>query len=485
MSEIQVKAKYSSVPGRILLYTLLLFIPLWGVAVPILFLLILVALGLNPKGALENSLLSFSFLGGLLALSSLAALASIALADDKLIVNKEGIRIPFHLALQTWFRRSTWGALHREYAWSDVEQVLVAGNTNGLRDYSLCFQTRDNGKFEIRAKKLSEPELEKVFLALELWGGDACNDERLLQLKEQLQLRLSTSDSDKHSYTAIWGDELERRFSSTAFVVLEPDANLRDDTLTVVRQLSFGGLSAVYLCQRDKRELVVLKESVLPVDASDELTHKAEEMFAREARFLMHLKHPNIVGVIDYFVEKNRNYLLLDYVNGIDLKQYVRQHGPQPEYRVIEWAKTLAEVLTYLHKQDPPIIHRDISPDNIVLDGNHNLKIIDFGAANEFIGTATGTLVGKQSYLPLEQLRGKSAPQSDIYALGGTLHFLLTGEDPEPLATSHPRSVRTELSEEIDRLISVCTDQDFKKRPQTAAELHELLNGFTKTNLLV
>jgi serine/threonine-protein kinase len=268
----------------------------------------------------------------------------------------------------------------------------------------------------------------------------------------------------------MWEDELERRFASTAFVVLEPDKLLQDGKLQVVRQLSFGGLSAVYLCRREKRELVVLKESVVPADASLELRQKAEEMFAREARLLLRLKHTHIVGVLDYFVENGRNYLMLEHINGQDLNQYVKQHGPQPEYRVIEWAKTFADVLEYLHSQEPPIVHRDLSPDNIVMDQSHTLKIIDFGAANEFIGTATGTLVGKQSYLPMEQLRGKAVPQSDIYALGCTLHYLLTGQDPEPLAVSHPREFRPEISEWLDNLVARCTDPDYKNRPQSATE---------------
>lgn len=96
-------------------------------------------------------------------------------------------------------------------------------------------------------------------------------------------------------------------------------------------------------------------------------------------------------------------------------------------------------------------------------------------AANEFLGTATGTLIGKQSYLPMEQLRGKAVPQSDIYSFGGTLHFLLTGEEPEPLAVSHPKQLRAELSDAIDQLVASCTDADYKKRPQSAAELLELL----------
>jgi serine/threonine-protein kinase len=257
--------------------------------------------------------------------------------------------------------------------------------------------------------------------------------------------------------------------------VLEPDAVLQGGKIKIVRQLFFGGLSAIYLCQQEKKDLVVLKESVVPADSNDDLKLKAEELFAREAKFLMKLDHPNIVKVLDHFVEQGRNYLLLEHINGLDLRQFVIKNGAQPEYRVIEWALKLAEILQYLHAQSPAILHRDLTPDNIVLEENQFVKVIDFGAANEFIGTATGTLIGKQSYLPMEQLRGKALPQSDIYALGCTLHFLLTGQDPEPLSVSRPKALRPEISTELDDFVAACTDQDYKQRPASAAAIIELL----------
>jgi tRNA A-37 threonylcarbamoyl transferase component Bud32 len=468
MDELRVRVKYSSLPARVMLYLVLGSIPIWGVFFPIIILLMLGGIVLQPEILLQQPILFLGFNGGLLVTTCIFALASIALADDRLMASKEGLRIPFHLSLLTKMRR--------DFSWQEIESIVFAGDVQSNL-FSILFKTRAGLSFAIRSERIKESELEQFLLALELWVDSDKVDQRLLQIKESLQRRLCLNDSQKQSYTAMWEDELERRFASTAFVVLEPEAFLQSGRLKVVRQLSFGGLSAVYLCQMDKRELVVLKESVVPADSSEELRLKAEEMFAREARLLMRLKHPNIVGVLDYFVEKGRNYLLLEHVNGQDLNQFVRQHGPQPEYRVIEWAKKLADVLSYLHSQEPPIMHRDLSPDNMVLDENHTLKIIDFGAANEFIGTATGTLVGKQAYLPMEQLRGKTVPQSDIYAFGGTLFYLLTGEDPEPLSVSCPRQRRPEVSEFMDDLVSRCTSSDFKKRPAGAAEIKEALTA--------
>ncbi len=104
-----------------------------------------------------------------------------------------------------------------------------------------------------------------------------------------------------------------------------------------------------------------------------------------------------------------------------------------------------------------PVIHRDLTPDNIVVKDDGTLVVIDFGAANEFIGNSTGTFVGKQCYISPEQFRGKAVPQSDIYALGCTLHYLLTGSDPQALSVAHPHSLNEIVSPEVDALVAECT----------------------------
>jgi serine/threonine-protein kinase len=101
------------------------------------------------------------------------------------------------------------------------------------------------------------------------------------------------------------------------------------------------------------------------------------------------------------------------------------------------------------------------------------ITLIDFGAANEFVGNATGTMVGKQAYIAPEQLRGKANLQSDIYALGGTMYFLLTGKDPEALMSSHPKTLAPEISDQVDSLVACCTEMDASDRPQTASSLEQ------------
>jgi serine/threonine protein kinase len=144
----------------------------------------------------------------------------------------------------------------------------------------------------------------------------------------------------------------------------------------------------------------------------------------------------------------------------------------------LRWAGQIGRILEYLHAQEPPIIHRDLTPDNLVLDSvkdgvlgqEDSIVLIDFGAANEFIGNATGTLVGKQCFIAPEQFRGKAVPASDIYALGCTLHFLLTGEEPDALSVSHPRVLNAQVSEDLDQLIAEMTAMDVEKRIASAGE---------------
>ncbi len=114
-----------------------------------------------------------------------------------------------------------------------------------------------------------------------------------------------------------------------------------------------------------------------------------------------------------------------------------------------------------------------------MLTPDGRLFMIYFGAANEFVGAATGTIVGKQLYISPEQFRGKAVPASDVYALGATMHYLLTGEEPEALCAANPKSVRDEVSIATSELVSQCMQQDLTDRIQTA---RDLLNALAQLN---
>ncbi len=206
-----------------------------------------------------------------------------------------------------------------------------------------------------------------------------------------------------------------------------------------------------------------MKEAVIPSNSSETLKTKALELFNREALLLSRLDHPHIAKVLDHFVENEHHYEVIEYIDGLDMRRFVKERGPQPLDFVLNWAQQICEILVYLHSQAPPVIHRDLTPDNLVLKVDGQLVLIDFGAANAFVGTATGTMVGKQSYMPPEQIRGKASPQSDIYALGCTCYYLLTGKDPCPLEVSCV-DAECGLSQELNPFLAGCTEPELSRR---------------------
>jgi serine/threonine-protein kinase len=221
---------------------------------------------------------------------------------------------------------------------------------------------------------------------------------------------------------------------------------------------------------KDKME-VVLKEYVLPVHRGKVTAEKTAEKLKAEAEILRKLDHPQIVKLLDGFIEDYRGYLVLEYVQGETLKSIVDRLGPQPESAVIAWATQVADILSYLHSLTPSVVHRDITPDNLILQEDGTIKVVDFNVAHQVDSSATATVVGKHAYIPPEQFRGKPTEQSDIYALGGTMYFLLTGNEPEPISVARPRTVAHHVSEKLDALVAKCTSLDLTRRCESAASL--------------
>ena len=163
--------------------------------------------------------------------------------------------------------------------------------------------------------------------------------------------------------------------------------------------------------------------------------------------------------------------MFLARVNGVNLRNYINDKGAVSEKQTLVWVKQLAEVVDYLHAQDPPVIHRDLTPENLVLDIRGSLVLIDFGSANEFLGTVTGTLVGKPSYISPEQFSGRANKQSDLYSVGAVMSFLLTGKDPTPLAVARISETLPSVNAQLNDLIAELMHLDSKMRLQSASEL--------------
>lgn len=199
----------------------------------------------------------------------------------------------------------------------------------------------------------------------------------------------------------------------------------------VLRTLGQGGMGTTYLARYQAGasvtpQLLVLKE----MNADVAKLAKAQELFEREARTLKMLHHPGIPKYYDFFVEAGKKYLAMELVHGQDLEKRVVNTGPVTPSQAIAWMLQTCDVLEYIHSQEPPLIHRDIKPANLIVRTSDNrVVLLDFGAVKE-IGTPPGTRIGAEGYCAPEQERGKPLTQSDLYAIGPTLIFLLSGETP-------------------------------------------------------
>lgn len=465
MAELEFPIIYRPLYPRACLVITMLCFPVWG-ALNIFyssgtFFRLLITLGTGGM-----NLFAFQLLVNLLlccAAFLLGLLLTLTFSDSRIIVSKSGLSFPrFMLPWLAWRRNRTWSDL------TDVRFMLADSVDVSRQNLQIKFLS--GGTIKMNLASMQKDDASRLLLALDVWGSQYLANPESLE-----SIRKLTKKGDNHAlplFTEMWEEELNRRFGSLSYVPLEPGHRARNGSLQVLRQLNFGGHSAVYLAQLDDKDLVVLKESVIPDCADESARQKASEMFDREATLLIKLQHPFICKVFDHFVEDGRHYLLLEYIPGRDLRQIVHECGPQDSAAVLKWAMQIASVLSYMHESSPPIIHRDVTPDNIVLKENGEVTLVDFGAANELLGTATGTLVGKQAYIAPEQFRGKATMQSDIYALGGTLFFLLTGQDPEPLSTSHPKEINLLLTESVDAFVASCTELDVDQRILYAREVY-------------
>lgn len=473
MTELLLKGECKSGLRQVMDQLLNISFPFWGIISPYLVAVLFAAIMSAHQSHESHKISEYA---GYLSIVSAYCIGSLLLkrlfSSDAFSLNKDGVRLPHFVGMRFHF--------HNYLRWDEIG--LISATIGHDQQTSRITITTKKGKtVTLPTTHLQTAFVEQFILAARMWCGNQC-DESLARLQEVLK---ASHASEESSYTELWEEELSRRFCPTSYIPLAVGKALRNNTLTVVSHLSSGGLSALYLCQLSGKQLVVLKEAMTPEGGEDSLKEKAKEMFDREAKLLMKVDHKGIVRVIDCFTEADRNYLVMEYVNGIDLRQMVTQNGPQRESDVLDWSVQIAASLKYLHERETPIVHRDLTPDNIVLRNDGSTIIVDFGAANELIGTATGTFVGKHAYIAPEQLRGKATIQSDIYAFGCTLFFLLTGREPMALSPSNPRELQPHVSEELAELIECCTQLEGSDRYTSIGQLLPVLRRLSAQSLVV
>ncbi len=235
-----------------------------------------------------------------------------------------------------------------------------------------------------------------------------------------------------------------------------------------------GGMGSIYLAEdaRLKGRQCALKEVEYDRALPENIREEARDQFLREATVLARLDHPNLPKVSDFFSNGPRDYLVMDYVPGKDLRTLMiearRDKTFLPEKDVLSWADQLASALAFLHAQEPPIVHRDIKPSNLKLMPNGLIKLVDFGLVKILAPEeVTITIIqgqGTALYTPLEQYGGSDVHtdvRSDIYSFGATLYHLLTHEPPadarkrflQPDSLLPPRQINPEISPRVERAI--------------------------------
>lgn len=288
--------------------------------------------------------------------------------------------------------------------------------------------------------------------------------------------------------------------------VLRPGALLQGDRYRVVRLLGRGGNGAVYLTEDTRLARPCVAKELQGQFPSLAERRRAEADFQREALILARLstEHPGLPQTYDFFSEGGRHYLVMQHVAGLDLESRLRTGGPLAESEALGLGAAVAEVLAFLHSQQPePVIHRDIKPANLIVDTRERVKLVDFGLAKALPSTTaarragaghTGA-AGTAGYTPLEQWMLRAEPRSDVYALGATLHHLLTGRDPRDGFGRHAelnldlirrlgvfpplRQMRSDLSRSLETLIMAMLAADPGGRPP-AAEVQATLAGLLK-----
>jgi serine/threonine-protein kinase len=259
----------------------------------------------------------------------------------------------------------------------------------------------------------------------------------------------------------------------------------------IVRRIGGGGMGAVYLAKdRNLGDQPRAVKEMIQSNIDESQHEKAVGDFRRESMLLSSLEHQSIPTIYDYFYDDgvNRFYLVMKYISGGDFLARLR-NAPAArldEKTVTDWACQVADVLNYLHKQNPPIIYRDLKPANLMIDGNSGrVMLIDFGIARWVQKEQKGvTAVGTMGYAPPELFSGKVEPRSDIYSLGSTMFHLLTGADPQdnPLLifdfnkNPRPRQIAPSISNEMEAILMRAVEYKPEDRFRSAAELRDVLS---------
>jgi outer membrane protein assembly factor BamB/tRNA A-37 threonylcarbamoyl transferase component Bud32 len=255
--------------------------------------------------------------------------------------------------------------------------------------------------------------------------------------------------------------------------------------------LGVGGMASVYKARDlrfpDVTRHVAVKE-MLNMATDPQIREMTLRNFEREANILASLSHPAMPEIHDYFPGTNHVYLVMEFINGKDMEAILNSVPMDkiPIETIRKWAIELCDVIAYLHEHEPePIIFRDVKPSNVMIDQHGNVRLIDFGIAKVFESGQKGTMIGTEGYSAPEQYKGEATPNSDIYAIGATLHHVLTRRDPrlEPPFSFSERPIRKfndQVSQEFENIIMRSLAYESPERFESAREMKNALENLAR-----
>lgn len=248
-----------------------------------------------------------------------------------------------------------------------------------------------------------------------------------------------------------------------------------DNKYKILSEIGHGGMSVVYLAINERANKTWAVKEVRKDGGND--SEVVQQGLIAETEMLKKLHHPHLPSIIDVIDKDDSFLIVMDYIEGKSLADLLRD-GPQDPKKVVEWAKQLCDVLSYLHSRQPPIIYRDMKPANVMLKPDGNVTLIDFGTAREYKVHSQGdtTWLGTRGYAAPEQFggHGQTDARTDIYCLGATMYHLLTGFSPAdtnfailPLRQLNPVFEGTG----IEKVVAKCCEPASEDRYQSCAEL--------------
>jgi serine/threonine protein kinase/Tfp pilus assembly protein PilF len=264
------------------------------------------------------------------------------------------------------------------------------------------------------------------------------------------------------------------------------------DRYQIIEELGRGGMGRVYKVMDTKVKEKVALKLLKPEIASDK---KTIERFSNELKFARKIRHKNVCQMFDLNEEKGIHYITMEYVPGEDLRSMIRMSGQLSVGTAVNIAKQICEGLTEAHKIG--VVHRDLKPQNVMIDRDGIARVMDFGIARSIKGkgiTGAGVMVGTPEYMSPEQVEGKDIDErSDIYSLGVILYEMTTGKVPfegdtpftigvkhKSEAPKDPRELNSHIPEDLSHLILKCMEKEKDNRYQSAGEVRAELELIEK-----